>query len=98
MPEKKFRWEKWVDPLNGNLDDVEWPGAEPPHDEEGEVPVQLIDVRDSDTAIIRPSWEEEPIHGITPVKVAHTKQGMLTLTEHAMGLITIQLLHPSRQF
>lgn len=85
MSKKKFRWEKWIDPLNGNMDEVEWPGAQPDADEEGEYPIDLLDITDSDMAVIRPSWDDEPIHAVTPIKVAHTKLGMLTLTEYAMA-------------
>jgi hypothetical protein len=38
---KKIVWEKWIDPLNNNLEEVEWPGFD--LDEEGEEqPMQSI--------------------------------------------------------
>ena len=86
MITRKFVWELWADPLNGTLMETEWPGHETPVNENGEVSVEMIDISEHDTTVIREEWDDEPMHSITPIKVAQTKQGMLTLTEHALAV------------
>jgi|14_taG_2_1085336.scaffolds.fasta_scaffold26048_2 hypothetical protein len=86
MSDRRFRWEIWLDPLNSNLDAVEWPGVETPLDEHGEVPQELLDLTETDTSIVQPSWDEDSgVHAIIPIKVVQTNQGFLTLTDNTLA-------------
>jgi len=77
---KKFRWEKWIDPLNSNIDEVEV--VPKPIDIE-DMP-EYLEEDDNSAMLIRDEEEGEELHSVTPMKVAHTKLGMVTLTEYSL--------------
>jgi hypothetical protein len=73
---KKFVWEKWVDPLNRDLDEVEFPGYGDP----------IIQDDEEDNIAYPVSHEEtNKIHSIKPMQVLHTPMGLLTVTEHTLA-------------
>lgn len=84
---KAVAWQKWVDPLNGNLDEVEFPGYDSPVSAEN---VEYYDFSDGDAAVAEEKMDEaffnnlgSKIHSITPRRVVRTNQGLLTVTESA---------------
>jgi hypothetical protein len=87
--ERKCKWEKWIDPLNANLDEVEWPGHEP---EVEPTDVEFLDFSQENVATIKQNIDENffrnlsrKIHSIRPLKVINTRMGLLTVTENAVA-------------
>lgn len=94
---RKFKWEFWIDPLNRNLDEV---SPVPEHDPEtaGAGGIDYINLRDTDVHThVRPldmDWDEgmpdydymaSKIHSVKPIRIAHTKFGLLTVVETAVA-------------
>lgn len=86
--ERRVAWTKYYDPLNGNIDEVEWPGHDskvPPEN------IEFYDFSETDTATAqspdRSFFENlgKKIHAIRPLKVINTKMGLLTITENAVA-------------
>ena len=83
---KAIHWEKWVDPLNSNVNEVDPLGHKPVHPND----IEYYDfsendtaVKDTDEAFFRDLGSR--IHSIKPLKVVNTKMGLLTVTENAMA-------------
>lgn len=66
------RWEKYIEPLGSNLDEVEFPGYD-------ELPEDDSEYDDSPKAIIKPGPFKPPN------KVIHTPFGFLSFTEHILA-------------
>lgn len=92
---RKFKWEFWIDPLNRNLDEV---SPTKYHDPKSVGRIDYIDIRDEegDTALEdvesdfdghMPDFEymASKIHAIEPMRVAHTRFGLLTIVESAVA-------------
>lgn len=86
---KMVAWEKWVDPLNGNLDEVEWPGHEPRVTPDQ---VEYYDFSENSIAVKEGNIDENffknlsnKIHSSNPLRVINTRLGMLTVTENALA-------------
>jgi hypothetical protein len=85
---RKIAWEKWVDPLNSNLNEVEWPGYESEIEPDN---IELYDFSENNVATIKNMDEDffkdlgKKIHAIKPLRVINTKMGLLTVTENAMA-------------
>lgn len=88
---KQIVWEKWVDPLNRNIDEVEYPGYNFPSYEE-ERPIEFI----SSDPEFEEKFEEkldggEDIDDIeshrpityNPIRIASTPHGFISMTEHS---------------
>jgi len=90
FPEKRIVWEKWVDPLNKNVDEVEYPGYNFPAYEE-ERPVEFLSTDESfEDKIDEADYSEgggEIQKNITynPIRIVSTSQGFVTLTEHSFA-------------
>lgn len=87
---KKVVWEKWVDPLNGNLNEVEWPGHEPRVKPEN---IEYYDFSENSIAVKEDGYVDEnffknlgnKIYSSNPLRVINTRLGMLTVTENALA-------------
>jgi len=87
--ERKCVWQKYVDPLNANLDETEWPGFESASENPN---VEFYDFADDNVATVKKDFNEDflrnlgkKIHSIRPLKVVNTKLGLLTVTENAVA-------------
>jgi len=91
MSKKKIVWEKWIDPLNSNIDEVEYPGHSTPELEEDR-PIEFL----SSDANFEEKYEEhldaeesEYGHGknisFNPMRIVSTPQGFVSLTEHSFA-------------
>lgn len=87
--ERKIVWQKYVDPLNSNIDEVEWPGHEPVVEPTN---VEFYDFSNSNIATVNKELDEDffknlskKIHSIRPLKIVNTKLGLLTVTENAVA-------------
>lgn len=90
MSEIKFVWEKWIDPLNTNVDEVEYPGYD--------VPSADID-RSVEFLSSDPNFEEKyedymdepdgaesaPRATYNPIRIVQTSHGFISLTEHSFA-------------
>lgn len=84
---KAVAWQKWVDPLNSNLSEVEFPGYDTPVDAKD---IEYMDFSDNEVSVAEEKMDENffnnlgsKIHAITPRRVIKTNQGLLTVTESA---------------
>ena len=91
MKEKKIVWEKWVDPLNTNVDEVEYPGfnSQPP-DEEDDRPIEFLS--EEDFSAYEDKYEDNSLDPQTnknisynPIRIVSTPHGFVTLTEHSFA-------------
>lgn len=87
--ERKCVWQKYVDPLNSNLDEIEPMGFEP---EENTNNIEFYDISENSVAIANKNLDEDffknlgkKLHSIRPLKVINTKLGLLTVTETAVA-------------
>ena len=90
MPDKKIVWEKWIDPLNTNIDEVEYPGHDWPEYNQD----RAVEFLSSD-----PGFEEkfdeqmenaedaDSQKNITynPIRIVSTPHGFISLTEHSFA-------------
>ena len=91
MVKKKIVWEKWIDPLNTNIDEVEYPGYNfPAYDEED----RGVEFLSSDPNFSEKYDEQaESQDGIesgrsisfNPIRIVSTPQGFVSLTEHSFA-------------
>jgi len=90
MAKKKIVWEKWIDPLNKNIDEVEYPGYLSPEE------TTHIEIFSSDMDFERKmdvwSEQEEPDADderkkitFNPSRIASTPHGFISLTEHSFA-------------
>lgn len=97
LSSRKFKWEFWVDPLNRNLDEVAPVKEHGPNTDGG---IDYIDLRDTDNHVHArpvdldydsnadiPDYEYmlSKVHAVKPIRIAHTKFGLLTVVETAIA-------------
>ena len=90
MSEKKIVWEKWIDPLNSNVDEVEYPGYDSPLESEEERTIEFLSVDENFEEKFEDysnSDEQESQKNMTynPVRIVQTPHGFVTLTEHSFA-------------
>jgi hypothetical protein len=74
--ERKITWEKFIDPLNANLDEVETPGF-------GDV--NIHDINEVDDDLDEEDISDKNIHGIAHSKLMYTQFGLLTVTNNVLA-------------
>ena len=90
MFSKKIVWEKWIDPLNKNVDEVEYPGYHSPDDN------SHIEMFSSDIDFEKKidewadqsddDYDESKKHvTFNPARIASTPHGFVSLTEHSFA-------------
>ena len=87
MFNKKIVWEKWIDPLNKNVDEVEYPGYYSPEEN------SHIEMFSSDVDFEKKvdEWAEEDFDepkrqvSFNPARIASTPHGFVSLTEHSFA-------------
>jgi hypothetical protein len=80
---KVICWTKWVDPLNRNIDEVEYPGYDL---QGGDNDVEVLSqegMEDEDEDV-----DKNTFHKIEPVRIISTPHGLMTLTEHSFASAT----------
>ena len=86
MIKNKIVWEKWIDPLNKNIDEVEYPGYNAPSVEEDRA-IEFLSTDENFEQSIddMESQEMESRRSIiyNPIRIASTTHGFVTLTEHS---------------
>lgn len=91
MAKKKIVWEKWIDPLNTNIDEVEYPGYNfPAYDEEDrQIEFLSSDANFSDKYEEGLENQEAGDAGrsisFNPIRIVSTPQGFVSLTEHSFA-------------
>lgn len=90
MTKIKFVWEKWIDPLNSNIDEVEYPGHDFPS-ADVDRPIEFLSsdanfeekyeeyVDDADSA------EASARATYNPIRIVQTPHGFISLTEHSFA-------------
>tara|TARA_R110002110_G_scaffold153281_1_gene346551 strand:- start:137 stop:877 length:741 start_codon:yes stop_codon:yes gene_type:complete len=90
MLKKKIVWEKWIDPLNSNVDEVEFPGYNSPSIDQ-ERPIEFLSSDQNFEESIEEHLEhsdgiEERRHiTYNPIRIASTQHGFISLTEHSFA-------------
>ncbi|HCI70480.1 MAG TPA: hypothetical protein DHV30_07745 [Balneola sp.] len=92
MVRKKIVWEKWIDPLNSNIDEVEYPGHNAPSYEQ-DSPIEFLSTDpnfdDKYEENLEYAEEQEPGNqkNITynPIRLVSTPHGFVSLTEHSFA-------------
>lgn len=90
FPEKRIVWEKWIDPLNKNVDEVEYPGYNFPSYEEDK-PVEFLSTDESfeekmdEIDYSESAGETQKNITYNPIRIVSTSQGFVTLTEHSFA-------------
>ncbi len=74
--ERKITWEKYIDPLNTNLEEVETPGFADLH---------LHDANAIDNDLDEGQLSEKDVYGINRNKTIYTPFGLLTLTNTSLA-------------
>lgn len=89
MSKEKIVWEKWVDPLNTNIDEVEYPGHDyPAYDEEKSFELLSTDPFFEDKVEEYGDGEEEHLKknvSYNPMRIVSTPHGFVSLTEHSFA-------------
>ena len=90
MTKPKIVWEKWVDPLNTNVDEVEYPGYNFPSYEDDR-PIEFLspdpDFEQKFEDQLESAEEQEQQRNITynPIRIVSTPHGFVSLTEHSFA-------------
>ena len=86
MVKKKIVWEKWIDPLNTNIDEVEYPGHSDPELNQDR-PIEFLSLEPGIEEKLDHYEEDEPSRGIeyNPIRIVSTPHGFLSLTEHSFA-------------
>lgn len=85
---KQVVWEKWIDPMNTNIDEVEYPGYDLPslHEEEHNANFSLSEEDESSpTFDISPNLDSHDPNIPNPMQIINTPYGFMTLTEHSFA-------------
>ena len=84
---KAIVWEKWIDPLNSNIDEVEYPGYDiPSEDEEIEFLSSDPDFEEKLDSYMESSEEKtEKNISINPMRMMSTPHGFISMTEHSFA-------------
>jgi hypothetical protein len=89
MSQKKIVWEKWIDPLNSNVDEVEYPGYDLPSQENEDSTIEFLSVdenfEDKYEEHLNDDSESQKNMIYNPVRIVQTPQGFVTLTEHSFA-------------
>jgi hypothetical protein len=90
MSDKKIVWEKWIDPLNSNVDEVEYPGYNSPLLDEDERTIEFLSVNEDFEEKFdehNNSEEQGPQKNMVynPIRIVQTPHGFVTLTEHSFA-------------
>lgn len=89
MIKKKIVWEKWIDPLNKNVDEVEYPGYSSP-DEGSDIEMFSADI-DFEKKLDEWAEQEEEVDesrkrmSFNPSRIASTAHGFVSMTEHSFA-------------
>jgi len=89
MVKKKIVWEKWIDPLNKNVDEVEYPGYSSP-DEGNDIEMFSSDM-DFEKKMDAWAEQEEEVEedrkriSFNPSKIVSTPHGFVSMTEHSFA-------------
>lgn len=90
MSDKRIVWEKWVDPLNTNIDEVEYPGFNSQSPDEEDRPVEFLS--EEDFSAYEDKYDEQGADHQTnknisynPIRIVSTPHGFVTLTEHSFA-------------
>ena len=88
MIKKKIVWEKWIDPLNKNIDEVEYPGYSSVDENDG---VEMFS-SDMDFEKKIDAWAEQDEEederkrmSFNPSRIASTPHGFVSMTEHSFA-------------
>lgn len=88
MKKKKVIWTKWVDPMNSNIDEVEFPGFDDVNENDIKA-IEYYDFSENKQAVAEQDIDFDgltnKIHSIKPVRVINTRLGLLTVTEHTLA-------------
>ena len=90
MSEKKIVWEKWVDPLNKNIDEVEYPGFNLPGIDD-ERPIEFLSEdpnfgQKMEEQLDQAENQESNRHiDYNPIRIVSTAHGFVSLTEHSFA-------------
>lgn len=79
---KQVVWEKWVDPMNSNIDEVEFPGYNLPSMDGAERETDYLAPMDSEYSGELP-FDPDEFHAADRQRVVNTQFGFMTLTEHS---------------
>jgi hypothetical protein len=89
MTKKSIVWEKWIDPLNSNIDEVEYPGHHLPAENESyNIEFLSADPNFEDrleSYYTDPSEEKDINPSFNPTRIVSTPHGFITLTEHSFA-------------
>ena len=84
MKKRRVVWSKWVDPLNRNIDEVEYPGHHLPTEPGEECLVEYLSpYGDGDVGVEGELPDPDKFHVPKTTKIVQTSLGFLTLTEHS---------------
>ncbi len=86
MITNKIVWEKWIDPLNKNIDEVEYPGYNAPSTEEDRA-IEFLSTDENFEQSLE-DMDSQDLEGrkniiYNPIRIASTSHGFVTLTEHS---------------
>ncbi len=90
MTKKAIVWEKWIDPLNSNIDEVEYPGHHlPPENESYDIEFLSSDPDFEDKMEShytgQTDEDREKKVSFNPTRITSTPHGFVTLTEHSFA-------------
>ena len=92
MTQRKIVWEKWVDPLNKNIDEVEYPGHNyPSYDDDRPIEFLSSDPEFEERAEEAADGHESDPMGVgknisyNPIRIVSTPHGFVSLTEHSFA-------------
>lgn len=87
---KRIVWEKWIDPLNQNIDEVEYPGYNfPSYDDER--PIEFLSADESfeekmeEIDYSEPASNTQKNMAYNPIRIVSTPHGFVSLTEHSFA-------------
>ena len=84
---KQVVWEKWIDPMNTNIDEVEYPGYDLSSLDNKEEPYTeyATEEDEAQTFDAPPNLSDLPNHMYNPMQIVNTPYGFLALTEHSFA-------------
>tara|TARA_A100000164_G_scaffold375836_1_gene411653 strand:- start:148 stop:699 length:552 start_codon:yes stop_codon:yes gene_type:complete len=91
MTKKKIVWEKWIDPLNSNIDEVEYPGhSAPSYESDNTIEFLSSDMDFEEKMDQMSNYDEDDDSSksnisYNPTRIASTPHGFVSLTEHSFA-------------
>ncbi|SVA64965.1 uncharacterized protein METZ01_LOCUS117819 [marine metagenome] len=82
---KQVVWEKWIDPMNTNIDEVEYPGYDLPSLDEEEPQDIVLNGEDEARQNFDISSNPEDLNVPNPMQIINTPYGFLPLTEYSFA-------------